>query len=479
MTKNKIQLLFSFIIALLLSCSPSLQIKSDEIISDVTVIDTVQPTVVCDTGQYRRDIDFADAFDTSVLIDGTTITKRSGNMQSITEGSVRSESRSTFYVPSRKVRIALQENVSSAVLYSVGNITISGKNLKIRGRILFSVKKTGGQLSISAGGKNVSVTMPCTLYSEYEYNYLEFSDATYRGAIIAVAGRNRGTLTIVNYLDVEDYLRGVVPLEIGKRSQEEIEALKAQAVAARTYTYRRMSERTGEPFDMVNTVADQVYGGASVEYREADVAVRATENLLMTYDDSIIIAYYHSTCGGATATIDEVWKKPPQPYLRSIADLNEKGEAWCRASTYFTWEETWPWKQFSSIVLQQLRKLHPQKKYKGVVNGISIDERFECGRIKRATITGSGWAEECGGDAIRFILRRGTSRYPILRSARFSVTSPNRSVIRISGKGYGHGVGMCQTGAIGRAQAGQDFRTILTSYYPGVSIDTVTTHLER
>jgi stage II sporulation protein D len=211
------------------------------------------------------------------------------------------------------------------------------------------------------------------------------------------------------------------------------------------------------------------------------VAIAATENLIMVSGDSVIQAYYHSTCGGATADVHEAWGKPAQPYLRSIADLDPSGKAWCRASSYFTWEESWPWKQFSTIVLQSLRAMFPESQFPGVVNSLTIDERYSCGRIRRAAITGSGWAHECGGDRIRFILRRGTSGNPILRSSNFTVAPTDRNTIALNGRGYGHGVGMCQMGAVGRAQAGQNFVTILKSYYTGatVAVATVADRVKR
>jgi len=419
-----------------------------------------------------EEIDFGDAFsggDSSEILPADT-----GMLPAI------SKEQRFFTVPSKKVRIALSRNVTGSVFYSVGNVSVhSRKGQKLqgasfRGRCVVTSGRKGKTVRISAGRMTVDAQLPCTLTSQSEYNYIEFDDVTYRGAVLLTAG-TKGRFTVVNFLDVEEYLRGVVPLEIGRRPREEMEALKAQAVAARTYTYRRIIERRKESYDMVPTVADQVYGGSGVENRDSDFAVKATENVIMTFGDSVIYAYYHSTCGGVTADVNEAWGKPPQSYLRSVSDLDATGEAYCRSSKYFTWEERWPWKQFSSICIASLKKMYPQKQFRGVVNSCTVKERFPCGRVKKLLFTGSGWAHECGGDATRFIMRRGVKGHPILRSANFTIDASQKHQITVRGRGYGHGVGMCQMGAIGRAQAGQQYTAILRAYYPGIAIVSVTT----
>jgi stage II sporulation protein D len=433
--------------------------------------------------QVRRrelieNLDFADAFDTLKVIDTTLPVVPPTSVSSSERKHDTRNGATTFLVPTKKVRIALVRNTHRAVAYSVGAVSVRShrqrESITFRGRILFEKVKGKSGITVTGMKEYCETTLPCTLRCGNAYNFIEFDEATYRGALIIAPGKE-GTFTVVNYLDVEDYLRGVVPLEMGKRPKEEIEALKAQAVAARTYTYRRIVERSGEPYDMVKTVTDQVYGGVGAENRESDQAIRATGNLIMVYRDSIIYAYYHSTCGGKTANINDVWNKPSRSYLRSIADVDKSGNAYCRISKYFTWEEYWPWRQFSNIVKESFQKKYPGNRLRGVATGIQVEKRYACGRIRQAMITGSGWAHECGGDEIRFILRRGVSGYPILRSANFTVVSSDKNVIKLKGRGYGHGVGMCQMGAVGRAQAGQDFQTILRVYYRGVTIVTAVT----
>ncbi|MCX7725854.1 MAG: SpoIID/LytB domain-containing protein [Chitinispirillaceae bacterium] len=408
-------------------------------------------------------VDFAEAFsDTS-----SAEANREYTLQKVEEFQ-------PFYVPTKKVRVALLRNVKRVVIYSVGESNVKdgspvNRLYRFRGRLEFETKSKDGVLSLRVGKEKVSIFLPCTLISDNDYNFFEIGDTTYRGGIILYeSGENK--FTVVNYIDVEEYLRGVVPLEIGKRSEEEMEALKVQAIAARTYTYKKIIEKVKEPFDVVSSVSDQVYGGVVVEYPESDKAIKATKDLIMIYDDSIITAYYHSTCGGKTANVNDVWDKPSREYLCSVSDTDSSGKPWCESSTYYKWEESWPFRQFLDIVIPTLQKRLPTLNISSPIREIKILDRYSCGRIKTLLIKGNNWEYKTGGDAVRFILRRGVKDYPILRSANFEIVELNKNVVKISGLGYGHGVGMCQMGAIGRAKSGQNFMTILKSYYKGISI---------
>ncbi|NLW31302.1 MAG: SpoIID/LytB domain-containing protein [Fibrobacter sp.] len=374
-----------------------------------------------------------------------------------------------FFISNNRVRVALLRNITQITFYSVSKLSISNlKNYSFQGRIVFRIR--GQQVWVTSENKNHIITLPCTLKSKSEYNYIDIGDKSYRGDIILTMEKN-GRFSVINSLPVEEYLRGVVPLEIGRRPESE--ALKAQAVAARTYTYKRIEERKNHSFDLTCTVTDQVYGGVHVEYRESDSAIKATENLVMVYEDSLVHAYYHSTCGGKTANIEDVWDKPSYNYLRSVRDTDSTGNAYCRISRYFTWKEKWPKRDFNTIVSRYLKNQFPQNNIGGKITVFKIESQFTDGRINVCTFGGPGWTQKTGGDKIRFILRRNTSDNAILRSANFKITAL-KDIISVEGRGYGHGVGMCQMGAIGRARAGQKFDQILKSYYTGISIHKAT-----
>ncbi|MBD3345569.1 MAG: SpoIID/LytB domain-containing protein [Chitinivibrionales bacterium] len=377
-----------------------------------------------------------------------------------------------FPVPAVKARVAVLRNNLKTSLYSVGKVVLRGAGQKnrisFRGRLLVEASYSAGKVLVTADDiKRREVSVPCTLLSENEYNFIELDDGSYRGSMIIISEKPK-RFSLVNYIDVEEYLRGVVPLEIGPRKEKEIEAVKAQAVAARTYTYRKILERSNASFDLVTTVADQVYGGLNAENRHCDKAIRLTEDLVMVYGDSLIIAYYHSTCGGKTANVEDVWQRPPKPYLKSVSDYDKNGNAYCAISRYYTWIENWSTYRLSSIIARH----GGSAGCKGTVKGMKIKWRHSCGRIADLNIRTTQGDCVHHGDKIRFVLRRDISGNPILRSCNFRIRSGNARSVKIEGKGYGHGVGMCQMGAIGRARAGQSFEEILKAYYTGVDMRT-------
>jgi stage II sporulation protein D len=418
----------------------------------------------------QGEIDFAEAFD--VKDDTLNPTRNTFDLtDSLNPVSYRYP---PFRVECKKVRVALKQNVKNAVFYTVGFIdlmcTYNGKKIpSVRGRISFDVVNSRVMVSGAFGTREI--TLPCTLSTKNEYNFIELGQSSYRGSMILIS-ESPGTFTAVNMINVEEYLRGVVPLELGKRGENIIEALKAQAIAARTYTYKRMEVRKNSPFDLFSTISDQVYGGADVEYRESDMAIKLTEDLILVYEDSLINAYYHSTCGGKTANIEDVWDRLPCSYLRSIDDVDSHGKPWCAGSSMYEWNEKWSRKQLSEIINKSIKEIDPQQNPRGDIKDIRINSISSDGRIKSCTILGQGCKYDFSGDKIRFVLRRSVPQNAILQSACFKVESGSRKEFLINGRGYGHGVGMCQMGAINRAEAGQSFDTILKAYYTGVQIRT-------
>jgi stage II sporulation protein D len=385
----------------------------------------------------------------------------------------------SFVVPTKVVRVALLERARQLNLYSAGVVSLhSGGRVftPLHGRLHFQ-KKSSGTVMVESAGITKEIFLPCTVTSVNKYNYIDYDEKCYRGSF-ALYNNPGDELLLVNILDVEEYLRGVLPLEIGIRGENEIEALKAQAVAARTYTYKRIIEKKSSLFDLYSTVSDQVYGGANVEYREADMAIQMTEDIILTSKDSIIYSYYHSTCGGKTASIQDVWpEKSPQSYLVSVSDLNSNGESYCSISNYFAWQELWQINKFKGIVVKNLEKNcnHESGQIDTDIRNLRIIDKSVSDRVKTLLVEGNGWKRIVTADKTRYVLRRTTPEMAILRSANFTIESYNSRGVLITGKGYGHGVGMCQMGAIGRARADQKFDTILKSYYSGVQLSLCTT----
>jgi stage II sporulation protein D len=383
---------------------------------------------------------------------------------------------SGFHAPTAHVRVMVRQNATQARVVTSAPMTVKSSGSGPAEAMTFSgaatVERAGmpGRARVVAdNGENREVALPCTLYCGSEFNIVKIDGSAYRGSVvIAPAGP---VFSIINYVAVDDYLRGVVPLEVGRGSDEVIEAVKAQAIAARTYTFRKMQENAGDAFDLMATVSDQVYGGVAVESELCNRAIHATEAEVMVCRDSLIYAYYHSTCGGRTANIEDVWNKTPAAYLKSVDDGNGP---YCRQSGSFAWEEQWPAPQFSFIVNKYSREAFPQNPCRGEVRDISIRSKFRCGRIRELFIRTSEGEFLYGGDKVRFALRRNTSGFPILKSSWITDVSVRGGTVVIRGRGYGHGVGLCQMGALGRAKNGMNYKDILRAYYSGIEIKKIT-----
>jgi stage II sporulation protein D len=306
---------------------------------------------------------------------------------------------------------------------------------------------------------------------------VEFRGKRYRGILRSIA-TDSGTL-VVNVLPLEDYLKGVVPLELGERPAAERAALEAQAIAARSYAVSRLSAaRAGrgrsEHFDLVASTSDQVYGGASAEQTNAGAAVDATRGLVLLFGGRVITAPYSSACGGETAAAEEAWHGEPVAYLRRVSDrIGRSDRYYCDIAPRFYWERSISGSELDAAVARYLRtitEVPPQGP--GDVRGLRVAARFRGGRVRVLEVRTARGTFDVGGNDARAILR-APSGEP-LPSSYFSLTTEGAesgiSRVILRGNGYGHGVGMCQWGAIGRARAGQSARTILRTYFPGTSI---------
>ena len=294
----------------------------------------------------------------------------------------------------------------------------------------------------------------------------------FRGSVEVSARAD--SLFVVNVLPLEDYLRGVVPREIGSRVPEEREAIAAQAVAARTYTVKRFGQYGSLPFDLFASVQDQVYEGVAGEEALADDAIRETRGLVVADDSSLLEAYYSSTCGGWRADIETAWPwRASHPALRGGPD-GAPGQEWCRDSRHFAWEERWTGAKLSALVREQVPIALdlPRGSVRGELRDIEVTSRDETGRTAEIEYVTDRGSWRVPGDHNRWVLRRPDGG--ILRSTRVTLevrtSGGHVQEVRATGSGNGHGVGMCQVGAKARARAGQSFREILGAYYPGTKV---------
>ena len=335
--------------------------------------------------------------------------------------------------------------VRIGILVEVDRVKVSAERfmLKSKGRWF----KAGGQMIFRPDQirykwrKAKGLTYPVII--KPDKGLLRINDRPYPGEILIRRGRLG--LVVINYVDLEDYLISVVKSEIGSLGPELVEALKAQTVAARTYCIKHLKKHKSLGFDLISSIEDQVYTGHMVD-SVIEKAVESTRGKILVFNGKPIDAKYHSTCGGLTAPASDVWPVGDVPYLRSI---NDKG--FCKDSPHYRWKRSY----FLGHFYQILRRLI-KKEIRGPIK-LKIKRSPVSKRLIRVTVIDGGVHNEIAG----YRFRKGFN----LKSTLFDLRVRSDSVIFL-GRGWGHGVGMCQWGAIGMARAGNDYKSILNHYYP-------------
>jgi stage II sporulation protein D len=295
---------------------------------------------------------------------------------------------------------------------------------------------------------------------------------TYRGTVILFAGQSG--LTVVNRLGLESYLAGVVSAEMGRRDSTEEQALMAQAVVSRTYATKNRGRWNTLGFDLYATVSDQVYGGVAAETPLAWRAVTATAGQVVMYGGAPIDAFFFSTCGGRTARGTEVFSGAERPYLVSVEDTDPYGAAYCRISPRFDWRNEWSGEGLRDILRESIpATLGTTVSSRAVLQSVRVGERSQSGRVARLILAIDGRDLFATGPAVRQVLR--PARGELLRSSIFTLseTTSGGHLTRLvaEGHGAGHGVGLCQWGAVGRARAGQSYAEILATFFPNTEIE--------
>jgi len=308
----------------------------------------------------------------------------------------------------------------------------------------------------------------------------------YRGEI-EIRRDGAGGLNVINTVDIESYLRGVVPSEMPAKYP--LEALRAQAVAARGQALIKGGRHEAEGFDLCATQHCQVYGGATSEDPHSDQAVASTAGEVVVYNGRLADTLYSSTCGGHTANNEDYWaQQQAVPYLRGVGDFEPEdnvgvtfplsGEALkqylryaprvnCYQSRYAKSDKIRWWLTMTRRQMQE--KLAALGEF-GDLLDVRVAARAESGMVRKVMVIGSRkLMPVSGGEAIRKALG--------LQSATFAIESYRERpedlpvVFIIYGAGWGHQVGMCQVGAAGLAEEGWDYRRILEKYYQGCVIE--------
>ena len=269
---------------------------------------------------------------------------------------------------------------------------------------------------------------------------LAFEGRRYRGSLRLIAS-GRG-VEVVNVLDVEAYLRGVVPAEMS--ASWPMAALEAQAVAARSYALSSL--HPAADYDLCATVDCQVYRGMDAENPRSDRAVAATEGVVVTYDGRVARTYYHADSGGATASSSEVWGTAV-PYLVTRPDAAGPGSV-----------DRWRVRLNGTTIASSLAALGHSV---GTVTGLRVLGLSQSGRVDLLEILGSTGTATLNGIQLADLTQRWG-----LKSTRFHVVD----ALTVAGEGWGHGVGMSQYGARALAERNYDYTQILGYYYPNTRL---------
>ncbi|MBR9977970.1 MAG: SpoIID/LytB domain-containing protein [Bacteroidetes bacterium] len=292
-------------------------------------------------------------------------------------------------------------------------------------------------------------------------------------------------LYVINVLPLEEYLKSVLPREIGRnRKSDEINAILAQAILARTYAMTKISLPLTRLFDVYDDTRDQVFGGLTGRDALTTLAVERSKGQVLTYGGTLAECYFHSTCGGHTEASSLVWRRPQsKPYLRGIRDSGRHTD-YCRISPSYRWSEEYSREEIEATLRAFLPSANdailpsdiPAEKW--YLLDMLILKRGVSGRVTLLQVIMGNRMQQRSyylhGDRIRWALRQSGGSRP-LRSTLFDVTLSRNAAkwierVRFDGGGSGHGVGFCQWGAIGMARAGYSVDEILKAYFPGTSM---------
>ncbi len=397
-------------------------------------------------------------------------------------GGVSVGNREAAHIQLPFVRVLLSDDAQSVTIGGLHSIAIEC----VRGDEKFvyysprsiHAKFAHSSLSLlnSSGEEIESGLDVITISSRSQRQPLLIDGNSYRGMARLTAGDK--AIIITNILNIDKYLMGVVPPEIGPVKLRDVEAIKAQAISARTYTMAHFGQYGGRSYDVTAEVSDQLYRGMRVEKDFISEAVLATAGEVIRYNGNFIKAYYHSTCGGRTDNIENVWPKAPAPYLKGV-DCHES----CSPSKYYNWQETFTGKQLAKR-LSDFETASGEIVTIGRIDSIYIDNSQPASPSKGLRTQKLIFLTDAGRfvyvrDRIRWVVRRSSDKSKILQSAYFTLSaiqqSPRDGVtsVTFSGHGYGHGVGLCQMGALGmaRSKTNYTYQDIIKRYYTAVTID--------
>jgi len=349
--------------------------------------------------------------------------------------------------PEKYIRVAILKDVSSFKLTMQGKFQfIRNGELDVRPRPIKESNVVATSDGFWLGGERFVVDRLKIIPKRDATIYV--NGRRFRGEVEILRKGQKG-LTVVNTVELEDYIKGVLYHEVSHRWT--MEAFKAQAVCTRTYALYRMKEGKTLDYDLTDDIYSQVYGGKNSERYRTNIAVNRTRGQVLAYNKRILPTYFHATCGGHTEDVSELWKENLPP-LKGIACK------FCQQSPHYRWKKNFRLKDIQD-------KLNAKGYNLGLIKEISISERNDSGRIRKLQITTrDGAAVEISGKDFRNIVGPN-----FLKSNNYEVVMKGY-FMDVLGRGWGHGVGMCQWGANFMSRARHQYDEILKYYYPGADL---------
>ncbi|HXV13580.1 MAG TPA: SpoIID/LytB domain-containing protein [Candidatus Krumholzibacteria bacterium] len=389
--------------------------------------------------------------------------------------------------PASAAQTRVEPTIRVLVFSTSGSATVAttaGFRVLAGGALKFESDR-GGTVSVYRDGRTLTVRHDATSQSasnETEVTIepvekpLSVGGVWYPGSIRALP-REDGGVDLVSLVPLETYLEGVVPHEIGEPGPDAYAAVQAQAIAARTYAMSRMKLNRDKPYDVEAGVMDQVYRGNEKRGRMTSSAVYDTRGLVLMHDGDLCDAYYSATCGGHTSDIRKIWPdRPSAPYLHGRRDRGEEGgESFCAAARNFRWRYSFSGRALGDTVRRTLPMVAGVDESEvGELVDVRVRRRSASGRVQELEIVTSTRSFVVENDKIRRVVMLDVGKGRILPSTLFDVeTTMNGArvgIVSFAGGGNGHGVGMCQNGALGMARKGYSYSMILQHYYPGAEL---------
>ncbi|MGK7955373.1 MAG: SpoIID/LytB domain-containing protein [Crocosphaera sp.] len=339
----------------------------------------------------------------------------------------------------RELRIAVKKGVSAVQVGSSTPAIVRDAG----GRAIGSLAPLDG-FTVQPGGSGVNLNQwnsSHLIIEPKDDGVVWIGDRWYRGKVRVI--RQGRAVTALNLVDLEEYLYSVVGAEAYPTWPEE--ALKSQAVVARTYALYKASKASNRYYDLDTTTNTQVYKGLETEFVTTHDAVKATLGQVLTYNGQVILSAFHSSSGGHTENVEDVWTSP-LPYLRGVVDYDQ-------LAPVFQWNKSFSAWEMGRLIggVGSVRSLIPEK-------------TTPHGRIITMKIVGSGGSRRITDDQLRKALK--------LKSTLFTISNRN-GTFTIEGRGYGHGIGLSQWGSHYLAQQGIPYHQILSHYYKNAQLTTL------